>query len=141
MLHIIKRIISKLFPVYILNEKYAFSSSIGGVFFNPFYFARKSLFKAIKLYGRQLSGCLLDVGCGSQPYRHLVSCTEYKGMEFDTPDNRKNKKADYFYDGVYFPMPDNSYDAVLCTQVLEHVFTPEIFIREISRSTSRILNN
>ena len=54
-------------------------------------------------------------------------------MEFDTPENRKSKKADLFYDGVRFPLPDASFDSVLRTQVLEHVFTPEIFVGELAR--------
>lgn len=133
MFHIIKRSIAKLIPIYKLNERYAFSSSFWGVFFNPFYFARKALFINIKDLCQHLSGRILDIGCGSSPYKSLLQYTEYKGMEYDTPDNRKYKKADYFYDGIHFPLQNSSFDSVLCTQVFEHVFFPENFIREIAR--------
>jgi len=33
----------------------------------------------------------------------------------------------------FFPFDDASFDAVLCNQVLEHVFTPDAFLKEIAR--------
>ena len=105
----LSRLFRKLFPS-------AFSPGVGSVFSNPFYFARRALYRNIGELGGRLSGRVLDVGCGTRPYRHLVNCTEYQGMEFDTPENRKSKKADLFYDGVRFPLPDASFDSVLCTR-------------------------
>lgn len=43
------------------------------------------------------------------------------------------KKPDYFYDGKKLPFDDNTYDCVLCTQVLEHVPYPQLILAEISR--------
>ena len=129
----VHRVVTKLLPLHGLFEKYAFSSSPAAAFFNPFYFSRRELYDNIKELGGRLSGAVLDVGCGTQPYRHLLNCTQYRGLELDTPENRKKKKCDFFYDGVYFPLPDGSFDSVFCTQVLEHVFTPELFVREIAR--------
>ena len=129
----IKIFIKGILPICQLNDRYAFSTGIGSVFFNPFYFARKALKNNISELGQHLSGKILDVGCGTQPYKHLLHYTEYKGMEYDTPDNRKYKNADFFYDGAHFPLQDKSFDSVLCTQVLEHVFDPELFISELSR--------
>ena len=40
-----------------------------GVFLNPFYIARASLRDAMVLHSKGLTGKLLDVGCGSKPYR------------------------------------------------------------------------
>jgi hypothetical protein len=40
-----------------------------GIFVNPFYFARAGLAKAVTRHAARLSGRLLDVGCGSMPYR------------------------------------------------------------------------
>ncbi len=57
----------------------------------------------------------------------------YVGMEYDTPRARESFSADVFYDGRHFPMADASFDAVLCSQVLEHVFTPDEFLCEINR--------
>jgi SAM-dependent methyltransferase len=104
-----------------------------GVFVNPFYFARRELFSAVRDLAPRLEGRVLDVGCGNKPYQPLVRATEYVGLELDTPENRASKNADAFYDGCSFPFPDRSFDAVICNQVLEHVFEPQAFVREIAR--------
>jgi SAM-dependent methyltransferase len=38
-----------------------------------------------------------------------------------------------YYDGSTFPLGDVNYDAVLCNQVLEHVFNPHKFLSELAR--------
>lgn len=80
-----------------------------------------------------MKGRLLDVGCGRKPYRDMFAVDEYVGLEIDTPQNRADKRADYFYDGVLFPFTDHGFDGVVCNQVLEHVFTPNQFLGEIRR--------
>ena len=104
-----------------------------GVLFNPFYLARRTLWQAIEAEAHQLRGELLDVGCGSTPYRALFAVERYVGLDIDTPRTREQGAADYFYDGRVFPFDDASFDAVLCNQVLEHVFEPDAFITEIRR--------
>jgi hypothetical protein len=34
---------------------------------NPFYHARRALFRTVKQLAQQLDGRILDVGCGSMP--------------------------------------------------------------------------
>jgi len=63
----------------------------------------------------------------------FLSATSYIGLELDTIANRKNKKADYFYDGTTFPFQDNEFDSVITNEVFEHVFNPDNFLREIYR--------
>ena len=104
-----------------------------GVLVNPFYLARRGLARALRELAPQLSGPLLDVGCGTQPYRALFSAAQYTGLELDTPENRAHKQADAFYDGERFPFPDASFEALLCNQVLEHVFEPARFLAECRR--------
>ncbi len=105
----------------------------GGLFFNPFYFARKGLYDSVRELAPQISGRVLDVGCGSRPYETLFVVNEYVGLELDTPENRKNKNADVFYDGSVLPFEAGHFDAVICNQVLEHVFEPDVFLSELSR--------
>ena len=82
------------------------------------------------MYGR-----LLDVGCGTKPYRKLFSAVnDYVGLEIDSAESRVAKRADYFYDGNKFPFTDESYDCAICNQVLGHVFTPDDFLQEIVRT-------
>jgi SAM-dependent methyltransferase len=111
-----------------------FDPGLPGIWSNPFYFSRKELRCEIGRFAPKLQGRVLDVGCGTKPYRELFSSTsDYVGLEVDTPENRVVKRADYFYDGNIFPFDDASYDGVICNQVLEHVFNPDQFLHEISR--------
>lgn len=104
-----------------------------GVLINPFYFARRGLWLGLREFFPRLTGEVLDVGCGNQPYRVHLPCAHYVGLDIDTPATRARGLAEVFYDGGRFPFADASFDAVLCSQVLEHVFTPEAFLAEIRR--------
>ena len=104
-----------------------------GFFTNPFYFARRGLYKAIKDFSPYLNGRLLDIGCGTKPYAKLFFCDEYIGLEIDSPETRLKDIANFYYDGTTFPFEGEQFDSVLCNQVFEHVFNPDFFISEISR--------
>lgn len=104
------------------------------IFINPFYFARKNLNDAIKKNSSILSGSLVDIGCGVKPYESLfLNVKNYIGLEYDNIRSRELGKADFFYKGNLFPFNDNNFDSALCNQVLEHVFTPKEFLKEINR--------
>jgi SAM-dependent methyltransferase len=119
--------------VQALMRKESFFPGWLGVFINPFYFARLGLANAMKRYSKLLNGKLLDVGCGTKPYRSLFVVDEYVGLDIASESSRKLGIADYFYDGKIFPFPAQEFDAVLCNQVLEHIFNPNEFLGEISR--------
>lgn len=104
-----------------------------GVFVNPFYFARRGLAQSLTRWSVELSGRLLDVGCGTKPYRALFATEDYVGLDIDSERTRALDVADVLYDGGEFPFPDQSFDSALCNQVLEHVFNPEAFLSEIHR--------
>lgn len=116
---------------YVLKQQYA--PGFLGLWLNPFYHSRSGLRKAISQMASSMSGRVLDVGCGRKPYRELFSANEYVGLEIDTPENRANKQADFFYDGCQFPFSDRDFDGIVCNQVLEHVFKPDPFLGEIHR--------
>ena len=114
-------------------KSWQFNPGFFGVFVNPFYLARRALWKEISAHSAMLSGDLLDVGCGIKPYQKLFSTSTYTGLEYDTAIARKRGIADAYYDGKKFPFEDQKFDSVLCNQVLEHVFTPDAFIGELAR--------
>lgn len=115
------------------KQRQQFLPGPGGFLVNPFYFARRGLLEGLQEFLPQLRGAVLDVGCGSQPYRALVPAARYVGLEIDTPQARASFAADVYYDGRTLPFDAGSFDAVLCSQVFEHVFTPAEFLGEISR--------
>lgn len=114
-------------------DKQQYQPGIVGIFVNPFYFARKGLYDAISALAGSVTGRILDVGCGQKPYAKLFNCTQYIGLELDTPENRQTKNADFFYDGDTFPFHAGEFDSVVANEVFEHVFNPDAFLREINR--------
>lgn len=110
-----------------------FGHGVMGVVLNPFYLARCGLLDGMKEFFPELRGEVLDVGCGTKPYRAFIPAARYVGLDLDTPEARRRGTADQFYDGGAFPFGDGSFDAVLCSQVFEHVFTPRKFLAEIHR--------
>jgi SAM-dependent methyltransferase len=116
-----------------LVERQQFYPTWLGIFVNPFYFARKGLLENIQDLAPNIKGKTLDIGCGSKPYEKIFQASEYIGLEIDSPENRKGKKADYFYQGDIFPFPDDSFDSIVTNEVFEHIFNPENFLSEIHR--------
>ena len=114
-------------------ERERFRPSWVGMFVNPFYIARKGLYQHVVDLAPHITGRTLDVGCGQKPYEHLFNVTSYIGLEIDTADNRRDKKADFYYDGTEFPFNDGEFDSLVMNQVFEHVFTPDSFLCEVNR--------
>ena len=107
--------------------------------FNPglshrFYFIRRGLFGGIEKYASQLTGKLLDFGCGSKPYKTIFNVDEYIGLDFENPGHdHKNEEIDVFYDGKNIPFPDNHFDSILCSEVVEHLFDLPHTLAEMNR--------
>jgi SAM-dependent methyltransferase len=79
--------------------------------------------------GRKLVGLLLDIGCGSKPYREcFTESVHYYGIDF------RGNQADIWADINLLPVTAGKADIVLCNQVLEHVAYPERVIAEIARA-------
>ena len=72
---------------------------------------------------------VLDVGCGYRPYEPFFAphASEYVGVDMD------NQAADLQGVVEALPVPDHSFDVVLCTQVLEHTSDPALAVRELAR--------
>jgi SAM-dependent methyltransferase len=81
---------------------------------------------------------VLDVGAGSAPYRDAFAHCEYRTQDFTQLQPTQLRHGgygaiDYVCDAAEIPVPDASFDAVLCTEMLEHVPEPIRVIRELGR--------
>jgi SAM-dependent methyltransferase len=102
---------------------------------HPYALARTALRAGLGRLARAVpAGPLLDVGCGTMPYRSLFPTAEpYEGLEIDQERNRANPRVTHLYDGHTFPLEGDRYAGVLCSQVLEHSFSPERLLAECHR--------
>lgn len=104
---------------------------LGGLLLDPYHISHSTLEAAIRQAGQQVSAdWLLDIGCGTKPYRRRLSARRYIGIDLPTYGPQA---ADIFGTALQLPFRDASYDAVLCTQVLEHVPNPGRLLQEIAR--------
>jgi SAM-dependent methyltransferase len=85
---------------------------------------------------------VLDVGAGSCPYRPFFAHCEYKTQDFAQLPGEQLRDGgygaiDYVCDATAIPVPDGSFDAVLCAEVLEHLPKPIEAVREFARILRR----
>jgi len=81
---------------------------------------------------------VLDAGAGSKPYAHFFANMRYHscdhpGASEEIYGDKNNSAHEYFCDLLNIPVKNNQYDAVVCTQVLEHVPDPGRVLKELSR--------
>ena len=110
-----------------------FNPSWWGVFVNPFYISRRELSRGLARLAPAMTGKVLDVGCGTMPYRSLLPADDCFGLEVGAGPPHGGETVHLLYDGRSFPLADASLDGVLCNQVLEHVREPRRFLVETFR--------
>lgn len=78
---------------------------------------------------------VLEVGAGSGKLQDLVE--DYTGLDIASTARRFFHKPFVAASATHLPFPDNAFDALWTINVLEHVPTPELALREMRR----VLNN
>ncbi|MHB8880754.1 MAG: class I SAM-dependent methyltransferase [Thermodesulfovibrionales bacterium] len=83
-----------------------------------------------------ISGNVLEVGCGAQPYRHLIAAScRYQGLDWEEAGIRFGYTSPdtIYYQGGDFPLKSGTFENVFHTEVLEHIYRKELFLRECRR--------
>ena len=87
---------------------------------------------------------LLDAGAGTQQFKQYCDHLNYVSQDFaayvpsDNESGLQNDKWDYgklniVSDITDIPEPDGSFDAILCSEVLEHLPDPNAALKEFAR--------
>jgi SAM-dependent methyltransferase len=101
---------------------------------NSNFFLSIQISKGIRRNAHYMKGSLLDFGCGTKPYRSLLSVSEYIGIDIVNPAHANDTtQVDVFYDGATLPYGDGTFDSVFSTEVITHVFNPERTLAELNR--------
>jgi SAM-dependent methyltransferase len=93
---------------------------------------RRAVLEHLHEIAPTLAGTVLDVGCGHQPYRSLVERSGASYVGLDLPPTRYRSPG-LVWDGTSMPARARSVDAVLATELLEHVPDPTPLLREVRR--------
>lgn len=95
-----------------------------------------SVYRHLRPWLQGINGPVLEVGCGAQPYRHLVptSC-RYTCLDWEQADAHFDYQPTdiVYYEGKCFPFEDGAFDHLFHTEVLEHVFGAATFLSECRR--------
>lgn len=77
-------------------------------------------------------GSILDVGCGDMTLSRLLPDYDWVGVDI-APDMSQDKAIKQDLMQTPYPFPAARFDAVVCSEVLEHLWNPEIVHAEVKR--------
>ena len=102
----------------------------------PHYVVRKSILHLLKENIKRFKGDVIDLGCGIMPYKQLIlsekNVTSYTGIDLKV-NPEQNVYPDICWDGKTIPVESGSIDALLLTEVIEHLQNPVEVLLEVNR--------
>ncbi|MCX5713195.1 MAG: class I SAM-dependent methyltransferase [Candidatus Omnitrophica bacterium] len=90
----------------------------------------------VRKAAKRFKGNVLEIGCGLQPYRHLMpEDARYHALDWEGSCKcfHYTSKEVTYYDGGIFPFKDSAFNFIFHTEVLEHVFDIKQFLSECHR--------
>jgi len=98
------------------------------------WIVRRILDREVERMAAGLKGAVLDIGAGPQPYRDLLYRSGVKRyVALDWVKSLHGMGMDVAADVAGLPFVGESFDGVLCTQVLEHCPDPARALAEVAR--------
>ncbi|MFQ5568191.1 MAG: class I SAM-dependent methyltransferase [Rhodothermales bacterium] len=88
----------------------------------------RELMRQFERLGRRGAGVVLDVGAKQAPYKELIAATSYMTLDVD-----ESRKPDICCDLHDVQWPSETFDTVVATEVLEHLYEPQRAVEEIRR--------
>jgi SAM-dependent methyltransferase len=105
---------------------------------NPCKYTLERIREELELFETLLpdQACILDFGCGGKPYEHLFGkrMKEYIGVDLqESPEYNPSTVDLMLIPGEQLPFPDGYFDAIISTQVFEHLDDIHFYANELTR--------
>jgi SAM-dependent methyltransferase len=96
---------------------------------------RDSVLAAVRGFAEKLpsGSSVVDLGAGDAPYRELFGHVSYLTVDWGHSPHEEAAGVDVVASVDTLPFEDETFDAAMLTQVLEHVRTPDVAVREAHR--------
>ena len=95
-----------------------------------------TIHRDLKKHLKCFQGSVLDVGCGQSPYQYLIEkySSNYTGIDIVDADKFDYKNNQMLpFNGEDIPFESETFDSLICTEVLEHVFNYQKLVDEMHR--------
>lgn len=81
-------------------------------------------------------GIVLDYGAGDRPYEEMLRTRfgRYVAADYPATNQQHSARPHVFFDSGSLGFKDGSFDCVLLTEVLEHIYKPRAALTELART-------
>lgn len=98
------------------------------IFLSPFFIIKQLQQRKFEKLSHYLRGDVLDIGCGRMFFKNMINCKTYQGLDLNYQQG-----VDLIGDLLHLPFREGSFDSIIMTEVLEHVFYPSQALEEAKK--------